>query len=341
MKQNKCEACGIRPALKDDILCQECCERYETILQSANKGNVRSAEITPSLTSTVESRGQVTQTLLEPIPAETLSNRILEKRESQRDKRYLRRRRSSQLAGYFLLGIGLVALIVSVSSASTILAFVGLGLSLWGVLALFIQPEKYVASNLMNATALSSMKTIDTMMMGLGYRERGVYIPSADGSSEAVVFVPSEPFSLIPQSSAIEGKSFLKDPQGLLVVPPGLALSTLIEKKFGFNVKNCGLEKLVQALPKALVELEIVRDVEIKVVGDHVDFTLFDSIYSDFCRQIRDKSRPCALGCPMCSALACILAVATGKPVMFEEDKLSGDKNTSMSSYRIISGQRL
>jgi len=289
----------------------------------------------------VESRGQVTQTLLEPIPAETLSNRILEKRESQRDKRYLRRRRSSQLAGYFLLGIGLVALIVSVSSASTILAFVGLGLSLWGVLALFIQPEKYVASNLMNATALSSMKTIDTMMMGLGYRERGVYIPSADGSSEAVVFVPSEPFSLIPQSSAIEGKSFLKDPQGLLVVPPGLALSTLIEKKFGFNVKNCGLEKLVQALPKALVELEIVRDVEIKVVGDHVDFTLFDSIYSDFCRQIRDKSRPCALGCPMCSALACILAVATGKPVMFEEDKLSGDKNTSMSSYRIISGQRL
>jgi len=289
----------------------------------------------------VEPRGQLTQTLLEPLPTETLSNRILEKKQSQRDKRYLSRRRSSQLVGYFLLGIGLVALIVSVSSTSTILAFVGLGLSLWGVLALFIQPEKYVASNLMNATALSSMKTFDSMMMGLGYRERGVYIPSTDGSSEAVVFVPSEPFSLIPQSSAIEGKSFLKDPQGLLVVPPGLALSTLIEKKLGFSVKNCGLEKLVQALPKALVELEIVRDVGIKVAGDHVDFTLFDSVYSDFCQQIRDKSRPCALGCPMCSALACILAVATGKPVMFEEDKLSGDKNISTSSYRVISGQRL
>src|SRR5208282_6575687 len=98
-KQNKCEACGIRPALKDDILCQECCERYETILQSANKGigNVRSAEVTPSLTgSNVEPRGQLTQTLLEPLPTETLSNRILEKKQSQRDKRYLSRRRSSQ-----------------------------------------------------------------------------------------------------------------------------------------------------------------------------------------------------------------------------------------------------
>src|SRR5208282_6609736 len=126
-------------------------ERYETILQSANKGigNVRSAEVTPALTgSNVEPRGQLTQSLHEPLPTETLSNRILEKKQSQRDKRYLSRRRSSQLVGYFLLGIGLVALIVSVSSTSTILAFVGLGLSLWGVLALFIQPEKYVASNL-------------------------------------------------------------------------------------------------------------------------------------------------------------------------------------------------
>jgi hypothetical protein len=193
----------------------------------------------------------------------------------------------------------------------------------------------------MDATALSSLKTIDKMLLGIGYGEKGVYIPA--GEDKAVVFVPSEPFSMIPpETSMVEGKTFIENPKGMLVVPPGLALASLIEKKLGFTLKDSGVETVLRALPKVLVEdLEIVRDVEVEVKGDRVDFKLVDSIYADFCREMRDTSRRCGLGCPMCSALACILAVASGKPVIFEEDELSSDKRTTYSSYELLTRSRL
>lgn len=201
----------------------------------------------------------------------------------------------------------------------------------------FIQPKNYVRSDLMNATAISSLKTIDKMMIGMGYTEKGVYIRAHD-SDKAVVFVPSEPFSMIPQLSSLEdGRTFLSEPAGLLVPPPGLALASLIEKKLGFKLKNCGLEALVEALPKVLVEdLEIVKDVEIEVKEDFVTFKLYDSIYADFCLEVRDTSRRCGLGCPMCSALASILAIATGKPVLYEEDRTSEDSRFTESVYQIV-----
>jgi hypothetical protein len=245
------------------------------------------------------------------------------------------------MIGYILLGLGLTALAVSIVFVSTILAFIGLGLVFWGVLIFFIQPNKYVRSDLLDATARSSLKTIDKMMVGMGYREKGVYLP-AQGSDKAVVFIPSEPFSKIPQTVSLGEDTFLKDPAGLLVLPPGLALLSLIERKLGFDLKNCGVEALVRTLPKVLVEdLEIAREVDIDVKGETVNVKLYDSIYADFCKDLRDTSRRCGLGCPMCSALACILAVATGKPVLFDEDKATPDKRISESSYQVLDRARL
>ena len=98
----------------------------------------------------------------------------------------------------------------------------------------------------------------------------------------------------------------------------------------------------MEALPKVLVEdLEIVKDVEIEVKEDSVRFKLYDSIYADFCAEVRDTSRRCGLGCPMCSALASILAIATGKPVLYEEDKMSDDRRITESIYQVISRSRL
>jgi hypothetical protein len=253
-----------------------------------------------------------------------------------------KQRRNTTLVGCFLLGIGLAVLVASIVLNSTTLAFIGLGLTLWGTLAFFVQPKAYVSSDLMNATAISSLKTIDNMLLALGYREKGVYIRAYD-SDKAVVFLPSEPFSMIPQVSELGNEAtFLRDPDGVLVSPPGSALAALIEKKLGFKLKNCGVDALAQALPKVLVEdLEIVKDVEIEAKDDYVRFKLYDSIYADFCYQVRDSSRRCALGCPMCSALANILAVATGKPVIYEEDKMSDDRKTTESVYHLISGPRL
>jgi hypothetical protein len=179
------------------------------------------------------------------------------------------------------------------------------------------------------------------MMLGMGYGEKGVYIRAED-SGKAVVFIPSEPFSMIPEVSDSKDTMFIPNPKGLLVPPPGSALATLIENKLALKLKNCGLETLVEGLPKVLVEdLEIVKDVEIEVTGDIVRFRLYNSIYADFCSEVRDTSRRCGMGCPMCSALACLLTIATGRPVIYNEDTMSGDNQITESSYQLVSGHRL
>jgi hypothetical protein len=284
--------------------------------------------------------GEAPQALLKPIQkmqeSEDETKQILSE-----SRLLIRQRRTTNLVGVFLLLLGLVILAASVLFTSTISAFIGLGLTFWGLLAFFIQPTKYVKSDLMNATAISSLKTVDKMMVGMGYSEKGVYIRAGD-SDKAVVFVPSEPFSMIPEVGEVEETMFLSKPEGLLVPPPGLALAALIENKLGFKLRDCGIETLVEVLPKVLVEdLEIVKDVEIEVTKDTVRFKLVDSIYADFCSEVRDTSRRCGLGCPMCSALACILTNATGKPVLYEEDKSSEDHRITESVYRLVSGRRL
>ena len=338
--------------MANDIICQACYDRYSQLLRTQREKtgelNVRisraagvDANLPIPTNPNVESTGQVTEALLQPV--QEMQRLELERQELAAESKLLhKQRRNTTLVGGLLLAIGLSVLVSSVVFGSTILAFIGLGLTLWGTLAFFVQPKEYVRSDLMNATAISSLKTIDEILLAMDYREKGVYIRAHD-SDKAVVFLPSEPFSKIPQlSGSEEDRTFLRDPAGVLVSPPGLALAALIEKKLGFKVRNCGVEALAEALPKVLVEdLEVVKDVEIEVKDDHVRFKLYDSIYADFCYELRESSRRCALGCPMCSALASILAVATGKPVLYEEDKMSDDRKITESIYRLISEPRL
>lgn len=352
VKEPRCKACGIHAPMADGTLCQACYDHYSKLLRTQREKtgefNVRISQLTepranPSRAThrNVDSAGQITQALLQPI--QDIQALELQRQEVAAETKLLQKqRRNTTIVGCLLLGIGLAVLAASIILSSTILAFIGLGLTLWGTLAFFVQPKAYIRSDLMKTTAISSLKIIDNMLLALGYREKGVYIP-AHGSDKAVVFLPSEPFSMIPSVSELGNEAtFLQDPAGLVVVPPGSALAALIEKKLGFKLKNCGVEALAEALPKVLVEdLEIVKDVEIEMKDDYVRFKLYDSIYADFCYEVRESSRRCALGCPMCSALANILAVATGKPVIYEEDKMSDDKKITESVYHLISGPRL
>ena len=354
MKEAKCVICGVRPARPNGTICQTCADSYSDLLRTQR---ARISEITSKITQITDATSirpdrsknvepdaevvQVTQALLS-MPALDKRQAELETQALLSESQLLRRqKRTASLVGYLLLAIGLFVSAASIILASTVSAFVGLGLTLWGMLSLFIQPKNYAKTDLMNATAISSLKTIDKMMVGIGYREKGVYIPTNE-PARAVVFVPSEPFARIPQTSQLDGRIFLDDPEGLLVPPPGLTLAGLIEKKLSFNIRNCGVEVLVEALPKVLVEdLGIVRDVEIEVSEDTVKFRLYDSIYANFCSEVRESSRRWGLGCPMCSALAVVLASATGRPVVCEEDKVTDDKNTTESVYKIIRGPRL
>jgi hypothetical protein len=285
------------------------------------------------------SRSEFAKAVSEP----DLKGLLLKLRELEKEKEDLRtqvwkdRKAPSRVTGYALLGTGALCLLLSVVLTSTIIVLIGPGLTFWGALLLFIRPQNYVRSDVADSTALSSLKTIDRVMADLGYTEKGVYM-AAETPEKAVVFIPAEPLTRVPRLQEIEKQTFTTDPKGITMVPPGLTLANLIERELGVEFRGCDLKTLSKRLPKLLIEgLEMVKDFEMQVDGNNVRFKIVESVYSDFCKQLRESTMVCSsLGCPICSALACVIAMASGKPVSFEKDAFSADGRTIESFYRIL-----
>jgi len=177
------------------------------------------------------------------------------------------------------------------------------------------------------------------MITSLGYTQKGVYIP-VNNPEKAVVFIPSHPLKKIPKLEQVEKQTFVKDPEGIAMVPPGLALANLFERELKVKYSDMSLREMSERLPKLLIEdLEMVQDCMIKIDGDNVKFTFVESVYSEFCTKLRDSTKVCStLGCPMCSAMACVLAQVSHRPVEFDKDKYVTDGGTVESSYHILPG---
>jgi hypothetical protein len=259
-------------------------------------------------------------------------------KESLRHQVWKSRKRPSALAGYGLAGVGGISLIMSIVFTSTVLAFIGLGLLFWGALLLFIRPRKYIRSDVMDSTALSSLATVDRVVRSLGYTQKGVYIP-LHNPEKTVAFISAQANSRLPATEQLEGQTFVKDPDGIAMVPPGLSLANLFERELGVKFTETSLQDLAEKLPKLLVDdLEMVQDCEVKIDGNNVRFKFVESVYSEFCSLLRGSTKVCSsLGCPMCSAMACVLAQVSGKPVEFDKDNYSTDGKTVVSSYHILS----
>ena len=159
-----------------------------------------------------------------------------------------KRRQPSTIAGLIMVAAGVIALAFSVYAASTILVFMGLGLTFWGALLLFIRPQKYVKSVLMDSTALSSLRTIDRIMTSLGYmRKASTYLEEI--LSERLCSSQLNRSPEFPGEKRLRVKRSSENPKGLAMIPPGLALATLIEKELGVDLKKCSLGVLGERLP--------------------------------------------------------------------------------------------
>ena len=75
-----------------------------------------------------------------------------------------------QAARLIIISIGAVSLTVSVVLVSQILAFLGLGLVLWGFILFYIQPEEGTKIALLNASILTTYGTLKEIINEFGYK---------------------------------------------------------------------------------------------------------------------------------------------------------------------------
>ncbi len=232
-------------------------------------------------------------------------------------------------------------LVTSIVYSSSILAFVGLSLTFWGALLLYLKPTKQVKASLLDSTTISSLRNVDQIITDLNYKGKAIYLPSKylkEHKGEKV-FIPSKYGIVIPPAEEVtQEKVFFKNPKGISLTPPGLGLANLYEKELGKDFTKVDLDYLQKNLPKLFVEdLEIADDLEIKVENNMIKVKITGSINKELCDETRGLLKICgSLGCPLCSSIAIAITRATGSPVIIENTEVPIASETIESNFQLL-----
>lgn len=249
------------------------------------------------------------------------------------------KRSFSRAVGWTILLCGIVALVNSIIFASSILAFIGLGLTFWGALLIYLRQEKYVKAMIIDSTAISSIENLDKIITELKYKGKGIHLPPEYFKDPSeLVYIPKKEGTKIPRAGETSGEVFSQKMQGMFITPPGLGLTNYFENELGKNFAKADLKHLQNNLPKLFMEnLEIAEDLEIQIENNTFHVKIINSVYKDLCSKARKFSSICgSVGCPICSAIACALTRATGKPVVVAKDNSSADGKIIDIQYMIL-----
>ncbi len=267
-----------------------------------------------------------------------------EKNSKSRRATYLPR--LAEMAGRAILSLGALALIVSIAYSSSILALVGLGMIFWGVILIYIQNEEYVKETVFQSVGISSFYTLNQILQQMGYDGKAIYLsPRYFKNPESTkAFIPKQLNDKPPtpeQIQAQEANLLIENPEGMLVTPPGLGLTKLFEKRLGTVFTKEDISYVERNLPTLFIEdLEIAENLEIRNEDTKITVRIANSAFSD----LSDESRAFAnaynsLGSPLASALACVLAKATGKSVVLQKETTS-NKDTEIELQLLQEEQR-
>ncbi len=257
---------------------------------------------------------------------------------------------ASRIVCTLFLTSGIVSIILSIYIGSNVMALIGLGLTFWGALFIFISPKRRVDGSFLYNTVLASYSTMDRIITGFKYEGRAHYIPTyprdfylpehLKSLKDPIVFISAKDKFDFPSIEGIaESKFLVKNPKGMLVTPPGLGLLDQVERKLRLDFAKTDINELTEMLPLAFLEkLDLAEDLEMTIEGTQVKLQIIDSIYKDL-YSAENKSRSVSiLGCPIASTVACILAKATGNPVTIQTYDKSPDGSIIQIQYNIEQG---
>ena len=230
------------------------------------------------------------------------------------------------------LAVGVLVLVLSVFFELQVAAFVGLGLTFWGVVFLLARDAKYVESGLLDGTAKSAYSTFDRVIRDLKFNGHGYFIPPFSRDAlvpeylknlkEPVVFV-SEKFDGKASADELAAGKFLSQ-TGVFMTCPGSELLAQMEERLHCDFSRVDLEELVEFLPRCLTEsFNLAQSVDMSVVEGGVCFEAKGLVYESLYRADPPMKSVSLLGCPVVSAVASVLAKASGKTVVISQQVLS------------------
>lgn len=222
---------------------------------------------------------------------------------------------------------GIIVLYFSISFNSSLLSFIGLGLVFWGAILFYTRSESYVNESLLFSSINPALSSFEKLINELGYSGPGIYLPpkylkNFDSSKLYISMSQNVILPTIEQTQSADS-IIIKKPKGLLLTPVGYELSKLFEETLGMSFIQMDLLDVENYIQKLLVEnLEIAQNVQVQVNDNIIHFRLEKSVFGN-------------LG-TLSSALGCVLAKSSGKPVIIVEKTFNEVEEISDFYYKLI-----
>jgi hypothetical protein len=246
-----------------------------------------------------------------------------------------------QIIGPTLISIGVITVVLSALYTSSYLAILSSSLIFWGCILLYLTPSKHVSTAILTVLTATATNNIERIITETETAQKGIFLPpnrlQTPGSS--IVFLPKthqQHFSQTPETKQTGLFNSKKD--GVFLTPPGFGLLQIFEKELGYAFTRIDLPNLEPALTKVLVEnLGLAENIKITVQGNVVVFEVAGSILKDECRETQKFPKVHnAVGCTLSSSLACVLAKASGKAVIIENEKFEKDGRAVKIEYLLL-----
>ncbi len=239
-----------------------------------------------------------------------------------------------------VLIIGVVLIVLSALNGSSFLAIFGVTIIFWGAIFLYFTPSKHVPLTVLNASAEAAADNIERLISEQNLSEKGVYLPPKNLKiiDSSLVFIPKNPKTPLPTPEETNEKQLTNQQTGAFITPPGSALSRLFEDELGFSFTKTNLNQIQNKLPRLLVEgMELAESAEIQIQGNTVTLEITGSVLDEICKQTDSQPKTHKqVGCLLSSAIACVLAKATGKPVTIQNETRSPEIKTTKIEYQIV-----
>jgi hypothetical protein len=252
--------------------------------------------------------------------------------------------------GIAFLIAGVLSLILSISVGSQVLALVGLGLTFWGALFSLLSPVSYVESRFLGAVVAAFYANIDRLIADLKLKGSSYYVPPLPvgayvpehlkGLRETVVFVSAKEEAFPPIEELAKGKFLLDHQEGALVSPPGMGLLQEIDKETQAETVDASLNEMIDAWTQAICEnFNLAKDIRMTTEEDKVTLITEDSLFKKLYIGKGNYESVKTLGCPIVSAIACLIARAYNRPVTIRGHEVTPDGLTIRTIYQIERGQ--
>ena len=261
-----------------------------------------------------------------------------QKIELQAELRKLKRKPEGKI-GYFLLLLGLTLIALAIVYSHNVSAFIGIALTFWGALLTYIKPTLFIRKEILDSTVVEPLKYIHQLLDGLEFKGTPTYISPGTlrGLRSATVYIPKSDRSPMPSDEQLsQEEPLIQNPQAIKMTPPGLGLSRLLEDELKTNFSTVDMEYLQYNLEKALVEgLEIAEAFVMEFTESTVQVEMKGTIFDEIVEALDELDTNRRVGDPLTSALACILARSTRRPIIIEKVERELKKKSIQITFKI------